>query len=284
MTTIALIFDFDDTLVPDSTTRLLAEHGIDTRAFWEKEAKGLIAEGYDHALVYLKLLLDRVGPGRPLGKLTLAKLRRFGAGLKFHPGVGTLFGDLRGIVRGHRGVEIEFHVISAGLFEVIEGSSIARNFTGIYASRLAEDPATGCVRFIKRCVSFTEKTRFLFEINKGIRPAESLKNPYLVNKDVPPDRRRVPFRNMIYVGDGITDIPCFSLIRKEGGTCFGVFNPAERKSAKRALLEFLGPGRVVSAHAPRYRMTDELGSLLRSAVANLCERIVLSRQQADAAN
>jgi hypothetical protein len=101
-----------------------------------------------------------------------------------------------------------------------------------------------------------------------------------VNKDVPEAARRIPFRNMIYIGDGLTDIPCFSLVSKSGGTAFGVFHPDEEKSTKRAFLEFLKTDRVVSCHAPRYRKQDELGSLLRTAVQARCNQIVLERQEA----
>lgn len=271
--TIAVIFDFDDTLVPDSTTRLLKEHGVDVDRFWNRDAKSLIAEGYDSALAYLKLLLDNIGDGKPLGRLTSAGLRRFGASLKFHPGLDTLFADLRAIGRKSRRADVEFYVISGGLQEVIEGAPlIRRNVDGIYASRLSGDTERDILRHVKRCVTFTEKTRFLFEINKGLLPVETRKNPYLVNTHVPPADRRVPFDQMIFVGDGLTDVPCLSLIQGQGGISFGVFNPADRRSAKRALLEFLGPRRVMSMHAPRYGPEDELGSLLRGAVEQLCER------------
>jgi predicted HAD superfamily phosphohydrolase len=108
-----------------------------------------------------------------------------------------------------------------------------------------------------------------------------LENQNIVNKDVPTKNRRVPFKNMIYVGDGLTDIPCFSLVKKMGGIAFGVFNPQEQKSAKRALLEFLNTDRVVSMHAPKYRKTDELGSLLRAATTNVANKIKLESQEAE---
>lgn len=137
------------------------------------------------------------------------------------------------------------------------------------------------LKYVKRCVTFTEKTRYLFEINKGIDPKETRRNPYSVNKDVPLHKRRIPFKNMIYIGDGLTDIPCLALIKKVGGgTVFGVFNPAEPKSAKRALLEFLKTDRVISMHAPKYGKKDELGSLLRAAVAERCSKIKVELQEA----
>lgn len=283
LATLAVVFDFDDTLVPDSTTKLLREHGIDSRKFWKQDVKRLVQSGYDPALGYLKLLLDNIGPRKPLGQLTTKELRRFGARLDedFYPGLPNLFKELRGIARKTK-VGIEFYVISGGLQEIVEGSSIIKaNFAGVYASQLAGDTDGGVLKHVKRCVTFTEKTRYLFEINKGLEPRKTRRNPFLVNKDVPLMKRRIPFRNMIYVGDGLTDIPCFSLVRKEGGTAFGVFNPTEEKSAKRALIEFLRPHRVISMHAPKYKKTDELGSFLRAAVATRCSKIRLELREAE---
>jgi predicted HAD superfamily phosphohydrolase len=132
---------------------------------------------------------------------------------------------------------------------------------------------------VKRAVTFTEKTRFIYEINKGISMADSRTKPHLVNQDVPMADRRIPFENMIYVGDGLTDVPCFSLVGKNGGHAFAVFQPGA-ESAKQAFQKFLAPHRVTSMHFPRYRDDEELGSMIRSAVFNMANRIVLRRDQA----
>src|SRR5262249_2014379 len=116
--------------------------------------------------------------------------------------------------------------------------------------------------------------------NKGIDSKESRSNPYLVNQAVDDKDRRIPFANFIYVGDGMTDIPCFSLIQKMGGTAFGVFDPAKEGKAKQALEQFLKPGRVVSVHSPRYTPDSELGSMLHAAVATRCGAIQLQRKTA----
>ena len=279
---LGVIFDFDDTLLPDTTTRLLASHGVDTERFWKEDVQRLVSEGYDPPFAYLTCLLALVGPDKPLGLLTEVGLAQFGASLdgSLYPGLPAVLDDLRHRVNEYRDISIEFYIISGGLEAIIRGCSIAKHFDGIYGCRLAEDSDTGLIARIKRCITFTEKTRYLFEINKGIDPDDSFSNPYLVNKDLAVDQRRMPFRNMIYVGDGLTDIPCFSLLKKEGGVAFGVFQPGEESSAKKAFLEFLRPARVVSVHAPRYRPEDELGSLLRTAVNTRCGQIVLERQGA----
>ena len=281
---LAVVFDFDETLVPDSTSKLLQSPGVDPHEFWTNDVRRRLEQGFDPTLAYLGLILNYVGADRALGRLSNRDLREFGATLDadFFPGLPELFDDLRRVAAEYSDVSVEFHIISGGLLEVVLGSRVVReHFAGVSGCELAEDPATGCISEIKRAITFTEKTRYLFEINKGIEPKDTLENPYLVNRDVPADRRPVPFENMIYVGDGLTDIPCFSLLKKERGASFGVFDPARKESARRAFTEFLQTDRVISMHAPKYGPDDELGSLLRIAVATRASAIMLQRVQAE---
>ena len=281
---IALVFDFDDTLAPDSTTKLLATHGIDTEKFWGVQAKELIAQGYDPPLAYLKLMLENIGEGKPLGMLTDTDLLDFGATLDgdFYEGLPEFFEDVRKETQAKfRNVDVEFYIISSGLQSVLEGSQIVRKyFKAVYASQLAGDTEDGPLKYIKRCITFTEKTRYLFEINKGIDPVQSKSNPFLVNEAKEMATRRIPFPNIIYVGDGLTDIPCFSLLKYFKGTGFGVFDPKNKDNAKRALEKFLKPDRVVSMHSARYSPDSDLGSMLRTAVANRCLAISLESKTA----
>ncbi len=282
MSVLAVIFDFDDTLLPDSTSALLRNHGLKPDEFWTKRAKALVDQGYDPPLAYLNLLLREVGPGKPLGKLTNQLLSEFGSSLDstWFPGLPDFFEDLRSIADAHRDVSIEFYIISGGLQAIIEGSAnVAKYFSGVYGCQLAEDPQTGVVSDIKRCVTFTEKTRFLFEINKGIPAVQAATQPHLVNRFVSEDNRPIPFKNMIYVGDGLTDVPCFSLVEKNGGIAFGVFQSG-KESAKQAFQRFLETRRVRSMHHPDYRDDAELGSLLRAAVSTTCSNIMIQSARA----
>ena len=265
----AVIFDFDDTLLPDSTSALLSAHGIDPGQFWSGDAQRLVEQGYDPPLAYLNLLLDEVRPGGKLAGLTNDQLGVFGRSLDstWFEGMPEFFDDIREIVGQQRDVTVEFYIISGGLEAIIGGSEIVQNhFTGYYGCQLGEDRETGTVRYVKRCITFTEKTRFIFEINKGVRQEASRTQPHLVNKAMPEDTRPVPMRNMIYVGDGMTDIPCFSLIRGHDGDAFGVLKRGS-ESAKQAFLEFLRTDRVTSLHSPDYRADADLGSILRAAVS-----------------
>jgi hypothetical protein len=197
---IALIFDFDDTLAPDSTTKLLESRGVEPVEFWDQAATLVSDEGFDPTHAYLKLLLDNIGDGRPLGAITSKDLTEFGKTLDgdFYPGIPDLFEDLRERASRVRGVSIEFFIVSGGLESLLRGSEIVQKyFSGVYGCLLAGDTPEGPLLHIRRAVTFTEKTRFLFEINKGLTDAETITNPYLVNRQVPPDNRPIPWENML---------------------------------------------------------------------------------------
>ena len=277
---IAVIFDFDDTLADDSTTRLLEEHGVNAAKFWQEEVNALVQSGWNPTLAYLTRLLQSAKDGGPLAKLNNKQLADFGSTLKFYKGIPKLFKDLQGIVKNHplSNPGIEFYVISGGLEEVIRGSTVAPYFTDIWGCQL-EEGDNGTVQHIKNAVSFTEKTRYVFQINKGI-DAKLTGKPYAVNDEMPEPNRRVPFANMIYVGDGLTDVPCFSLIQRFGGKAFGVFDPKERRCSKKAWEKLVTPKRVMSLNSPRFGPNDDLGSLLRVAVSAICSDLDLRTRSA----
>lgn len=271
MAAIALIFDFDDTLVPDSTSALIESRGIDAADFWTNRTSALVRQGYDPALAYLNLLLQEVGPGRPLGQLSNAELAEFGESMDEHwyPGLPEMFDELLGEVGPHRDVTLEFYIISGGLEALIGGSKIVQKyFSGWYGSQFGEDE-NGVVRDIKRCITFTEKTRYLFEISKGIPMQESRTKPHLVNEKR--EQRRIPLNQMIYVGDGLTDIPCFSLVTGNDGDAFGVFEPG-RPSAKQRFQQLLKTDRVKGLYPPEYGGTDTLGAIIRLAISTLAAK------------
>jgi len=289
-TNLAVIFDFDDTLVPDTTSELLKKYEIDPQVFWSKDVKELIASGYEPTHAYLKKILENIGEGKPFGKLTNKDLRDFGKTFdeKFFSGIPEIFNDLKEIVTPFQDIDIEFYIISGGLKEIIDGSQIVKNnFTSVYGCELGGDTEDGHLKYIKRAITFTEKTRYIFEINKGITQDQVKEKPLLVNKNLSNDSRRIPIGNMIYVGNGLTDIPCFSLIKKGigepagGGMAFGVFDPTVEKSAKQALQEYIMTDRVLSAHAPKYQKDAELGSFIRAAVTTRCAKVQLKREEAD---
>jgi phosphoserine phosphatase len=275
---IAVVFDFDDTLMPDTTSKLLRAHAIQPEQFWPS-ARALLKDGYDQPSAYLRLLLGSVGQGKPLGKLTNKHLAEFGASLDgdFYPGLPSFFDDLKAEVAKLPNIEIEFYIISGGLQAMLQGNpTVQKYFAGVHGCQLGEDDE-GTLTHIKRSVTFTEKTRYLFEINKGISQSESEVNPFLVNRDIPQSERRIPFKNILYVGDGLTDIPCFSTVKHFGGEAFGVFDPANPEKAKQAIQEFMVPRRVIGMYPPAYGQNDALGALLRAWVVTRAAQIQIER-------
>lgn len=275
---IALVSDLDDTLIPDTSNQLVVSRGLDSAKFWGETVRAKVVNGWDPSLAYLTQIAEMAGEGNPMGKLGLAELKAFGATLDshFYPGVDGLRAGLQEAASAvSDDIVVEFYVISGGIKALMDGSGVLqRNCNHVYGNEFEEDPKTGCISRLKRLLTFTEKTRILFEINKGITPTQASANPYLVNRDQDANERRVPFSQMIYMGDGLTDIASFSLVKARGGFTFGIFDPSKGTSAQRALDEFIDGDRVTAAHAPRYGKNDELGAMLRATVTKIARRMV----------
>lgn len=274
---IALIFDFDDTLAPDSTSGFLADIGVDVEAFWNGRVGPLLFEqDWDPVPAYLYQMIELSKSGA-CPPITRASLEAWGARLPLHAGVETLFSRLRALVKEkHPQVQLEFYLISSGIGDVVRHTPIAHEFTDIWASEFIYD-AADAIHFPKRVVSFTDKTRYLFHIQKGIIGASSRNKPFEVNKKIAQDKLRVPFEQMIFVGDGYTDIPCFSLIRRSGGVAFGVWDPRHRDKRSRA-WGFIQEGRVSNLNQARYDDEAELYQWLEEAVESLAGRITLNNR------
>ncbi|WP_345797772.1 HAD family hydrolase [Castellaniella sp. MT123] len=271
---IALVFDFDDTLAPDSTSGFLQEIGVDPDAFWRDQVGPLLDhEDWDPVPAYLYHMLELSRSGG-YGRITRERLQDWGRRLPLHDGVDTLFDRLRASLRqAHPTVQLEFYLISSGIGDVLRGTPIAEQFSDIWASEFHYD-ATGAIDFPRRVVSFTDKTRYLFHIQKGIIGPESRNKPFEVNRKVAADKLRVPFEQMIFVGDGYTDIPCFSLIRRSGGVAFGVWDARHKEKRSRA-WGFIEDGRVSNLNQARFDDAAELYPLLEAAVESLASKIIL---------
>ncbi len=272
---IALVFDFDDTLAPDSTSGFLADIGVDAGQFWSERVGPLLShEDWDPVPAYLHEMIE-LSRSKQHGLITRERLQDWGQRLPLHNGVESLFDRLRQHVRQqHPQVQLEFYLISSGIGDVVRSTTIAHEFTDIWASEFTYGPDGG-VYFPRRIVSFTDKTRYLFHIQKGIVGAASRNKPFEVNRKVDQDKLRVPFQQMIFIGDGYTDIPCFSLVRKSGGVAFGVWDRKHREKRSRA-WGFIQEGRVSNLNQARYDEDAELYQWLEEAVESLAGRIALN--------
>ena len=262
--TLAIIFDFDETLAPDSTSGLLNAVGIDADAFWRDEVHPLMEAGWDPVPAYLYRMIKRADDPRN-ALITRETLREYGRRIKFYPGATTIFNRIRDRVLSHReDIDVEFFLVSSGIGEVIRNSKLANQFTDIWACdfHYRED---GVIEFPRNVVSFTDKTRYIFQISKGIIGADYRREPFAVNRAVAPDKLRIPLSRMIVVGDGYTDIPCFSLVEKNGGAAIGVYDPDDEERWSRA-WGFVRDRRVSNLHPSDYRQKSGLSNSLLMAV------------------
>ncbi len=294
---IACIWDFDKTLIKGYMQEAIFRHyGIDGKTFWDEvkalpdlyERRGLKVS---RETIYLNHLLSFVRTG-PLKGLNNAMLRRLGGDLPLYPGLPEFFDELRQLVRGREfrqhDIQLEHYIVSTGLAEMIRGSAVAPYVDGIYGCEFVENPLPAYfsrqkeleletereISQIGVIVDNTIKTRFVFEINKG-----SNKNPEIdVNAVMRPEDRRVPLRNMIYVADGPSDVPVFSVVRKGGGRTYAVYNPdnADEFAQNDMLLQV---GRIHAYGPADYRPASSTALWLKMHVKQICERIIREHEE-----
>ncbi|MDX8414131.1 MAG: HAD family hydrolase [Mariprofundales bacterium] len=271
---IAVIFDFDDTRGPDSTTGFLQQSGLqDIAQFW-KEVGVMMADDWDPVPAYLTHMLEAVNDGR-IEAITRDALTAWGKKVPLFDGVAAMFPLLRKVVRdANPSVTLDFYLISSGIGDVLRYTTIADAFTDIWASEFHYDQ-TGKAVAPKRIISFTDKTRYLFQIQKGIIGKNARGKPFAVNKRVPPDQVRIPLNQMVFVGDGYTDIPCFSLIKQNGGIPIAVYDHKQAEKWGNA-FQFVADGRVSNLHSADYRQGSDLMNFLTMAVRSLADRIAVS--------
>lgn len=266
---LALMYDFDKTLC----TKDMQEYGfipnvkMSTSDFW-KEANSLAKEKkMDGILAYMYIMLEKAHAAKQ--NIQRNSFVELGKTLEFYPGVEAWFTRLNQIGKDV-GVNLEHYIISSGLHEIIEGSSIYKNFREVFACEfLYDENNVAC--WPKNVVNYTTKTQFLFRINKGIL---DISNDYDVNKYTPEDERAIPFRNMIYIGDGLTDVPCMKLVKVNGGYSIAVYQ--KRKKSK--VEELLKHQRVDYLAPADYSENSELDKIVRDIVCKMAMTDSLKRK------
>ena len=227
---IALMYDFDRTLSPRDMQEyaFIPGLGMEAEEFWAACTRIAREYGMDPILSYMYNMIE-LSEGKQL--VTHDTLHALGSGVVLFPGVITWFSRVNEYAKS-KGLEPEHYIISSGLKEVIEGTAIAHEFKKIYAASFCYNEK-GVPFWPAMAVNYTSKTQFLYRINKGILDTAENRE---VNEYMPEDLRRVPFRNMIYFGDGITDIPCMKLTKVNGGHSIAV-HQGDRADADRMLID-----------------------------------------------
>ena len=258
-TIVALLYDFDKTLCTQDMQNyaFIPSLGMTPGEFWAEANSFGRRNRMDAILAYMYIMLQEAQ--RKSLPFTREDLVEKGRGIELFPGVEGWFAFGR-----RQGVQVEHYVISSGLREIIEGSSISSAFKEIYASEFYYDE-TGRPVWPKLAVNFTAKTQFVYRINKGVLDVSDDKT---LNASMPDDSKRIPFVNMIYMGDGLSDVPCMKMMRAYGGQAIAVYQSANRAGVE----ELLARGRVDFIFPADYRE----GSALDETVKNIIRKMSIA--------
>jgi 2-hydroxy-3-keto-5-methylthiopentenyl-1-phosphate phosphatase len=270
---IAVVYDFDGTLSPQPMQEytVLPSLGIDAQTFWDevaKEAKETDSEGM---LVYMRLLLEKTEERKAhIGKNDLAKLA---VGIKYFPGVESWFTRINDFVKKESGgkTKIRHYVISAGMKEILEGVSIRKYFFNVFASEYHFNHH-GVATFPKQLITDTSKTQFLFRINKG---KEKLSES--INQHTPEYKRPIPFSNIIYIGDGLTDVPSMTVTKQLGGYAVAVHKKQSTKGVQ-VCKELLAANRVDFIAPADYSVSKILETRMHLLLKSVISKINYERE------
>ncbi|MBR6540790.1 MAG: haloacid dehalogenase-like hydrolase [Bacteroidales bacterium] len=260
---IALIYDFDGTLSPRNMQEysFIQAIGQNDKEFWGKAQEMADKQDSDNILVYMLLMLQKAKEtGLPIRKEIFQK---FGESVELFNGVANWFKRINEYGKAH-GVKIEHYINSSGNKEIIEGTKIAKEFKAIFASSFYYDN-NGDALWPAAAVNYTNKTQFLFKINKGIF---SVKDSIITNSSVPEEKKRVAFTNMVYFGDGETDVPCMKLIKQLGGTSIAVYEPGNEKK-KESARKLIKQDRVNFVCPADYSQSSSLDTLVKAIINKL---------------
>ena len=254
---LAICYDFDKTLSPDDMQAqgYIQSVGYEVESFWT-ESNGLAeSNDMDQNLAYMYTMIQKARGRFIFNRKTLMD---YGAKVSLFPGVDTWFKRIREYGET-KGVIVEHYIISSGLKEMIEGTKVANEFEKIYASSFYYDE-NGEAKWPAQVINYTSKTQFLFRIVKGTLDV----NDSGVNDYFNPEDIRIPFRNMVYIGDSDTDIPCMKLVNSHSGHSIGVYNPETRD--RRKVYKMMEDERIKYFAPADYTDNSELDKLVKAII------------------
>ena len=256
MPIVAICYDFDKTLSPDDMQAqgFIQSVGYDIQTFWKQSNDLAKKNEMDQNLAYMYTML-RTAIGKT--QVTKKSLKDYGAKVELFPGVKEWFSRIRDFGKDNN-VKVEHYIISSGLKEMIEGSVIANEFERIYASSFFFE--NDFAMWPAQTVNYTNKTQFLFRIEKGTLDV----NDQDVNKKFSTSEIRIPFRNMIYIGDSDTDIPCMKLINTNGGHSIGVYDKSTMDKTK--VYRMMRDDRIRYFASADYSENSELDKLVKQII------------------
>lgn len=228
---VALVYDFDGTLAPGNMQEFgfVQAIGKDPNEFWNRTYEMAVGNDASTILCYMYLMLQEAKANGI--SLKRDNFRKFGSMIKLYQGVEEWFSLINQYGKSI-GLNIQHYINSSGLKEMVEGTSIAKEFENIYACSFLYD-TEGNAYWPAVAVDYTTKTQFLFKINKGIKEVSDNKK---INEYVAKEDRPIPFERMIYFGDGETDVPSMSVVKSQGGHAIAVYGDPKKKATATKLI------------------------------------------------
>ena len=229
---IALLYDFDKTLCAKDMQEysFIPNIGMEAAEFWSEANKISVKNNMDRILAYMYLMM-KMAKKNDL-PITKESFQALGKDVILYKGVKSWFKRINNYGKS-LGVEIEHYILSSGLKEIIEGTSIASEFKKIYACEFHYNER-GNADWPQQAVNFTTKTQFLFRISKGVL---DVLDDVKLNTKINDEERRIPYQNMIYFGDGLTDVPCMKLVKQYGGHSIAIYNKKEKHKVEPLLRD-----------------------------------------------
>ena len=271
---IALIYDFDGTLspLPMQEYTILPQIGIKSKKFWESVKEENKRVQGEEIITYMMKML-KMSEAAEI-KMTKKDLGRLASKIRFYPGVVGFFPRINKFVKKQSNgqIKVKHYIISSGLKEILQKISIRKHFSNIFASEYHYD-YNGIPKYPKLVITDTVKTQFLFRINKGKEKIGDNINTHMSEYDRP-----IPFSNMIYIGDGLTDVPCMTVTLKNGGYAIAVYRARDRKGFK-TCFELFESGRVEFIASANYKENSDLDKCVQATLKTIIQGILFQKAQ-----
>jgi len=267
----AIAYDFDGTLAPGNMQEyeFIPNIGMKSKAFWNEVNKRAKENQADSVLAYMQLMLEKAA----IKKIQVRKknFEEYGESVELFDGVVGWFDRINKYGKKN-GIKIEHFIISSGIREMIAGTPIATKFKAIFASSFIYDHH-GVAQWPALAINYTTKTQYLFRINKDVL---NVYDDSKINDYVPEEARPVPFNNIIFIGDGSTDIPCFRLVKGQGGHSIAVYKP--HTSGVREKAETLIEQDRVNFIAPaNYLPGNRIDVIVRVIIDRVASDVAMNR-------
>ncbi|MBN1365686.1 MAG: haloacid dehalogenase-like hydrolase [Syntrophaceae bacterium] len=267
----AICYDFDGTLSKKNMQEydFIPQLKMANKTFWNSVKKRSIEQKSDEILTYMLMMLEKANQARI--QIKREAFVNYGKNIDFFFGVKEWFKRMNDFAM-KRGIKLQHFIISSGIGEMIEGTSIHKEFKKIYASTYMYEQ-NGVAHWPASALNYTTKTQFLFRINKGILDVwDNTK----INKFIPKPDRPIPFTRMIYIGDGSTDVPCMKLVKEQGGHSVAVYQPGSAKK-KHAAYNLLAEDRVNFVTPADYRVKKKLDQQVKAIITKISADYLVDR-------